>query len=179
MELKILQTGGVIISGKTNGVLVDPKTPSDYPKNRVVIYPLKIDSEAVLAEGQIVLAGPGSYEVGGIEIAGTSVSEGAGTIYVANVDGVDVAIVPGLQVALSDKKVERLEEIGVDVCVLLPGKLGQKVLVETAKRIGANYIVFTTKNVTEVENAVTLEVLKVEQDTLPEGSEVVVLTENV
>jgi len=177
MEIQLLQSNGLLISGKSNQILVGETEASGYEKVRILSYFGQTPASVDKRDDQIILAGPGSYEVGGIEVYGTSVGAGEGTIYIYDVDGVSVAVIPGLDDVLSDKKIEKLEEIGVDVCILTTGKIGQKTLYDMAKRIGANYIVFTTE-VVDLENSSSTKLLKVMPDTLPEGSEVVVLQAN-
>jgi L-ascorbate metabolism protein UlaG (beta-lactamase superfamily) len=142
------------------------------------------------AEGdRVVVMGPGEYEIGGVEINGYSAGGGE-TFYAVTIDGVTVGILGQLNEPLNDKRIDKIS--GVDVLVADIGegsKLGAKALLNIAKKWGANYVIpvgydpgngelkkFLVESDTEGQEPI--EVLKVDKDNLPEGTEVIILKES-
>jgi hypothetical protein len=186
MEIVQLALGSFIFKGKGCGVLLNVERPNKYPDIRMVAYNDLSNFGQNLADGQVCLAGPGSYEVAKVEAQGISVEESR-SIYWFAIDGVDIVAIPKLNEMLNDKKIERLEEMGVDICLLdVSGKCPAKNLLEIVKKVGANYVipfggiaeVKAFLDVADCENLMPVGSLKVEPGNLPEGLEVVSLVAN-
>jgi len=190
MEIKYLGKKTIFLKGKKESVVVNPdERMANKDRPRIVIKnetKIEVDGE----EGnRVVVMGPGEYEIGGIEINGFSAGVGE-TFYSVTIDGVTVGILGQLKEQLNDKRVDKIG--GVDVLVADIGegsKLGAKAIMSLAKKWGANYVIpvgynsdngdlkkFMDESDTEGQEAV--EILKVDKDNLPEGSEVIILKEN-
>lgn len=190
MEIKYLGKKTIFLKGKKESVVVNPdERMATKDRPRIVIKnetKIEVDGE----EGnRVVVMGPGEYEIGGIEINGFSAGIGE-TFYSVTIDGVTVGILGQLKEPLNDKRTDKIN--GVDVLVADIGegsKLGAKAIMSLAKKWGANYVVpvgynsdngdlkkFMDESDTEGQEAV--ELLKVDKDNLPEGSEVIILKEN-
>ena len=185
MEIKYLGKKAFIIKGKKEVVLVNPdESIATKDRPRIVIKnetKIEVDGE----EGdRVVVMGPGEYEIGGIEINGFSAGPGQ-TFYSVMVDGVTVGILGQLKESLNDKRVGKIG--GVDVLVADIGGgnvVGTKAILNLAKKWGANYVIpvggddgelkkFMEESDTEGQEP--LDSLKVDKDSLPEGTEVVIL----
>lgn len=186
MEIVQLAQGSFILKGKGCGVLLNVDEPNKYPEIRMIAYNDLSKFRKNLTDDQVCLAGPGAYEVSKVEAQGVS-TETKATIYWFSFDGVNLVSLPALDEMLSDKKIERLEDLGVDVCLVdLSGKCPVKNMLEIVKKIGANYVVpfgneTQVKNfldVADCENLLPVEKLKIESENLPEGLEVVSLIAN-
>lgn len=174
----------VEIIGKNERLLINCQNEElkDWKGRMALVSSVKEEVKQV--EGVVMVQGPGSYEVGGIEVHGMSAGDGKETIYMIVVDGVTVAFVGPIAEELSEKKLGRLEE-GVDVLLIsLGGALGAKRIMDLAKKCGANYVIpvdYTEEqlklflDVADVEDAVATKTLKVSADTLPDGLEVSLL----
>jgi hypothetical protein len=190
MEIKYLRGKTFLIKGKKESVLVNPGDEiANKDRPRIVIKSetkLEVDG----AEGdRVVVMGAGEYEIGGIEINGFSAGPGV-TFYSVTVDGVTVGIVGQLKEALNDKRTDKIS--GVDVLVADINKsnmIGAKAILNLAKKWGANYVVpvgygqdgeqlkkFMDES--DAEGQEPLELLKVDKDNLPEGTEVIILKES-
>jgi L-ascorbate metabolism protein UlaG (beta-lactamase superfamily) len=190
MEIKYLGKKTVFLKGKKESVVVNPDermVTKDRP--RIVIKnETKIEVDG--AEGdRVVVMGPGEYEIGGIEINGFSAGVGK-TFYAVTIDGVTVGILGQLDEALNDKRIDKVS--GVDVLVADIGegsKAGTKSVLNLAKKWGANYVIPVGYNPdngqlkkfmdeSDTEGQESIEVLKVDKDNLPEGTEVIILKES-
>jgi L-ascorbate metabolism protein UlaG (beta-lactamase superfamily) len=187
MEIKYFGKRAFLIKGKKESALVNPdETFLTKDRPRIVIMSeTKVEVDG--AEGErVVVMGPGEYETGGIEINGYSAGSGA-TFYSVTADGVIVGILGRLKEALTDKRIEKIG--GVDVLVADIGEgsgTGAKTILNLAKKWGANYVIpvgydsrggelkkFMVESDAEGQEA--LDSLKVDKDTLPEGTEVIIL----
>lgn len=186
MEIVQLKQGSFVLKGKGCGVLLNIEEAKKYPEIRMVAYSDLDSFKQKLTDEQVCLAGPGSYEVAKVEAQGIS-TETMATIYWFSLDGINVVSIPALNEILSDKKIERMEEMGVDVCLIdLSGKCPAKSMWEIVKKVGANYVVpFGSLeqikdflDVADCENLPPVEKLKIEPGNLPEGLEVVNLIAN-
>lgn len=186
MEIRQINNRTVLIKGKKESLLINPSVEvvkANKSNSRVVLITEKDFDNFGLGAEKVIIRGAGEYEVGGIEIVGWSGGDGQ-TLYVVNVDGVHVGVVGNLTSELSDKKIERVDE--VDVLIVSLGNMANKVILQWAKKWGANYIVpinFGNKDgaiksfldEADREGLEPVEVLKVDKDALPEGMEIVVL----
>lgn len=184
MEIKSLNKGSLLIKGKKEAVVVNPE---DNTKQTARIH-LYSETQNMMTETDkaVVIAGPGEYEVGGIEITGIR-TEDTGLFYIINVDGVRVGLVSQLAEQLSDKKMERVGEVDVLLVDIGEENGGRaKIITAMAKKLGANYVIPYGYSVnsaslksfldeTDNEGKEAVEVLKVEKLELPEGMEVVLL----
>ena len=175
------------IIGKNERLLINAQNENFKDWKGRMALASSVKEEAKQKEGVVMVQGPGSYEVGGIEVHGMSSGDGAETIYMIVVDGVTVAYVGAIGGELTEKKLGRLEE-GVDVLLIsLGGALGAKRIMDLAKKCGANYVIpvdYTDEqlkqflDVADVEDAVAVKTLKVTADSLPDGLEVSLLEVN-
>ena len=189
MEIKYFGKKTFLIKGKKESVLVNPDEgfPTKDRPRIVIMSETKVEIDG--AEGdRVVVMGPGEYEIGGIEINGFSAGPGV-TLYSVMVDGVTVGILGRLKEPLTDKRIDKIS--GVDVLVADIGEgsgIGTKAILNLAKKWGANYVMpvgydgdtgglkkFMDESDAEGQEA--LESLKVDKDTLPEGTEVIILKE--
>lgn len=190
MEIKRINQKCWQIKTKKEVVLVNPDEAvlrDNKITSRIVIYTETHGDFVRLGDdGRIVIAGPGEYEVGGVEISG--LNGGEGRLYVIAADGVSVGVLGAIKEKLTDKKVEKIN--GVDALIPSVGYEGQlptKDILDLAKSWGANYLVpmgFEIENSEEVkkflddtdnEGLEPQDSLKIEADNLPDGMEVVLL----
>jgi hypothetical protein len=186
MEIRLNDNRTALIKGKKESILLNPSAETiklNKSNSRVILITEKAFDGFGLDGEKVLIRGPGEYEVGGLEVVGMSGGEGQ-TIYVVNVDGVNIGIVGNLTVGLTDKKIERVDE--VDVLIVSLGNMTNKVILQWAKKWGANYLVPMNYGGTEEtmkkflddadrEDLEPVEVLKVEKEDLPEGMEIVLL----
>lgn len=188
MEIKYLGKNSLWLIGKKEKVLIDPSgevLEQSKFGGRVVLYTSVAETAGFSGE-RVVVSGPGEYEIGGVEVWGTNGGEGR-VVYLVTVDGVKIVVLGSLTEALSEKKIERIDEADVLV-VSVENKKGvaAKTALEWAKKWGVNYVVpvgFETgdeniKNFldeADEEGAEPVEGLKIDKDDLPEGMEVVLL----
>lgn len=182
MEIKYFNQGKIYLKGKKENIWVNPDKNDIENKSyeaRIIIYTDKERNIIKLGEeeGRVVIAGPGEYEIGGIEINGIN------SMYVLTIDGIKVVLMGKEEGEISEKKKEKLEEADVlMICV----KTGSA---EIAKKSAANYVIpieFENKkdelkeflDVFDSENLESIESLKVEKENLPEAMEVVLLKTN-
>jgi len=185
MEIKRLNKKSLLIKGKKESLLINPESET---KQTARIH-LFSETRNIMTEtdNAVVIAGPGEYEVGGIEITGIKTGDTGGLFYIIYVDGVRVGLVSQLTEQLSDKKIEKVGEVDVllaDVGEENGGKA--KIIINMAKKLGANYVIpygyslgseslKSFLDETDNEGKEPVEVLKVEKLELPEGMEVVLL----
>jgi len=186
MEIKYIKERTVLIKGKKENVLIDPgKSIPDKSRPRVVIFTIPELVSRGSAVNEVLIAGPGEYEVGGVEINGYSAGNGV-TFYTMVVDGVNIGVVGKLEEFLSDKKIDKVT--GIDVLLVDVNNeknVGTKKILELAKKWGANYVVPVGESEDEsmkkfvdeadAEGGELSESLKVDKDNLPDGTEVVLL----
>jgi hypothetical protein len=186
MEIRLINNRTALLKGKKESLLLNPSpeiVKQNKTNSRVILITEKDFDSFGLDNEKVIIRGAGEYEVGGLEVVGLSGGEGQ-TIYVANIDGVNVGIVGNLTVPLTDKKIERVDE--VDVLIVSLGNMANKTILQWAKKWGANYLV--PMNFNDKEGAIKsfldeadredlepVDSLKVDKDTLPEGMEIVVL----
>lgn len=188
MEITYLSNSCIQFIGKNEKVVIDPdKKILDSFAGRITVFSSEPIREAVgnIAENKVVISGPGGYEVGGVEIEGIGLNENKGTFYKIAIDGVGVGFVGELNLEFSDKKVEKIEDLGLDVLVCnLSDKLPAKYFLDLAKKIGVNFLLPFSKdsmklkevlNAADMENVVPVTSFKATPDNLPEGLEVVLL----
>lgn len=189
MEIRRLGDKTLQIRGKKECVLIDPSDVSELNDKsgcRLILLTSKMSGVAALAEGKVIVSGPGEYEVGGIEVTGLKTGEGS-SLYLLSMEGVMIGVMGGLKEELSDKKVEKVAS--VDVLVLSLKEIlavGEKKVLSWAKGWGVNYLILVGYqdkkelldkylDETDSEGAEEAESLKVDKDSLPEGMEVVLL----
>jgi len=190
MNIKVLRDNSLCLWGKEEKILINPgKEVLDDKKNqcRVVLFTREeLDFLGLTFEG-VVIRGPGEYEVGGVEISGVD-GNGDGLAYLIGLDEVVMAVVDGGGGSLSKKLVDRVK--GVDVMLVMnrgSEKMDGKALLAVAKRWGVNYLVpigFKSDDLEVLLDAVdredlqTVASLKAEKDSLPDGMEIVLLSNN-
>lgn len=188
MEIKILDKKSVFLKGKKENVLIDPTKEilngGKFP-SRIVAYTSN-EMGYELANDKVILQGPGEYEVGGVEILGIN-GGNEQTIYTFSVDNVLVCVIGELMEPLSDKKIEKINNVDVLITSIKSRKgVDNKLILDWAKKWGANYLIpvdYEEGNEdfkkflddTDMEGAETLDLLKVEKDNLPDGMEVKIL----
>ncbi len=182
MEIKYFNQGKIYFKGKKENIWVNPDKDDLQSINyeaRIVIYLEKDRNIIKLGEegDRVIIAGPGEYEIGGIEINGIN------SMYVLNIDGIKVVLMGKEEGEISEKKKEKLEE--ADVLMISVSKGSS----EIAKKSAANYVIpidFENKkeelkeflDVFDSENLESVESLRVEKESLPEAMEVVLLKTN-
>ena len=188
MNIKVLKDNCLCLSGKEEKILVNPgKEMFSDKKNeyRVVLFTREeLDFLGLTFEG-VVIRGPGEYEVGGVEISGVD-GNGDGLAYLIGLDEVAMVVVDGAGGLLSKKLVDKMKGVDVMVVMVRKGeKVDPKTLLAVAKKWGVNYLVpigFESDDLEVLLDAVdredlqTVANLKVEKDSLPDGMEVVLLS---
>lgn len=187
MEIKLVGQKTVLIKGKKEAILVNP-TAEIVTKNsaRVLMYTSLNESGWKIEGDKVPVIGPGEYEVGGIEINGWA-DGSEGVVYTAVIDGITVGILGKIKENLSEKKIEKINRLDVLVTEVNNAEsVGAKVIIELAKKWGANYLVPVGEEVgsmamkkfldeADSEGLEPVEALKVDKDDLPDGLEVAVL----
>lgn len=185
MEIKYLGNYGVTLKGKKESIVVDGVKNDEIKKfpGRLVVFSQDPEMRLEGRDDQIVVTGPGEYEVAGVEMTGIN-SGSQSTIFTMVMDGVSVCLLGKLSEALSDKKIDKLTNIDVLV-IPLDGPMGDaKIALDLAKKSGANYVVPIAYNESSLklfldgvdrEDLTAVDSLKVNRDELPEGLEIVVL----
>lgn len=164
----------IILKGKKENLVIDPEKESG---SRIIIYTDPKKDIYGLASDKVIIKGPGEYEIGGVEILGV---KGA---YAISIDGVKVGILANTGEELNDKKKEKIGEVDVLIC---PVDGDNKITKVLAKEWGANYIVprnYRTEDGAlkkflddfDNEGAEEIDSIKVDRESLPEGTEVVLL----
>ena len=190
MDIKYLGEQSLLIKGKRESILVNPKkTVAVKNMPRIVIYNEFQSDEMNFENERVIISGPGEYEVGGVEINGYNSGSGT-TIYTVTIDGLVVGILGKLKENLSDKKTEKLEAMDIMVVDIANGEgIGSKAILQLAKKWGANYVIpvgydnnsdlkkFLDE--ADFEGLDPVDLFKAERDNLPEGMEVVILKETV
>ncbi len=191
MEIQKIGNNAFYVKGKKGAVVINPsKEQLDLKKFEARIIAVSNKDEDMLGEwhdGKVFLRGPGEYEVGGIDIVGINSGVGS-TIYIFEVDGFRVCFLGKLDALLSDKKVEKIDDVDVLMAPLDGKKLGNgKNLMDWAKKWGANYVIpfgyeesesdlVNFLDAADKEGNEAIESLKVSsRDELPDGTDVVVL----
>jgi hypothetical protein len=183
MEIRYLGQKAIAIKGKKEIILVNQDFTKTKMNSRVSIYTNHESVSPVFLDKGIVIAGSGEYEVGGVDVNGLTDGSG-GTLYVINVDGIEVMVLDSISKELKEKKIEKID--GVDVLVASIDKLNGingKSYLELAKKLGANYLIpigfekdddKIKKFLDDVdeEGLECVDCLKVEKDNLPDGLEV-------
>jgi hypothetical protein len=188
MEIKLVDQKTVLIKGKKESVLINPSEEILSKQNsRIIVYSHLENKTVKPVSDKIAVAGPGEYEIGGVEINGFSDGSG-GTFYSIKVDGFVIGLVDKLGEELSDKKIEKID--GIDVFIFdvsNESSVGSKSMVQLAKKWGANYLLpvgatgeedYFVKFMDEAdcEGKEAIDVLKlVDKENLPDGMEVVIL----
>ena len=120
---------GVVISGKKNQVVIDPKLSLVGLKDLSVKDAIELATEErFLVKGenaQIAIEGPGEYEIGEVSIKGvrairhidTSADEPISTMYRVEIGDIRLAVLGNIAAKLSE---DQLEEIGVVDMLVLP-----------------------------------------------------------
>lgn len=179
MEIKYFGESKIYLKGKKESVWINPGKEEFDGKNgeaRVVIFTNKEKNFVKLRNenNKVVIAGPGEYEVGGVEINGVN------AMYALTIDGIKIVVVGKIEGEITEKKKEKLEEADVLLVSM------SATAAEISKKSAANYIVPVDYEDEEKElkgfldafdseNLETIDTLKVDKDNLPEGVEVVLL----
>lgn len=188
MEIRFLGNQSIYIKGKKESILVNPGKDENLSKlnARIVAFTNNDFDNMGLENEKVILRGPGEYEIGGIEVLGVNGGNGD-TIYVMVVDGVTVGVFGDIKESLSDKRQEKIASLDVMmISVKKNENISNKLKLEMAKKLGANYVIPTgfdepnedlTKFLDDAdqENLEGIEVLKVESGNLPDGREIVYL----
>ena len=146
----------------------------------------ELDFLGLTFEG-VVIRGPGEYEVGGVEISGVD-GNGDGLAYLIGLDEVVMAVVDGRGSSLNKNLIEKVKSVDVMLVMVRSGeRVDSKALLTVAKRWGVNYLVpvgFESDDLKVLLDAVdredlqTVTSLKAEKDSLPDGMEIVLLSNN-
>jgi L-ascorbate metabolism protein UlaG (beta-lactamase superfamily) len=188
MEIQYLGHFSVLLKGKKEQILSDPNGKLEKYSGRVVLSTNGMWTMSKLKDGQVVIAGPGEFEVGGVEINGISAGNNQ-TVFLVTYEGLTVCFLGEIKEELSDKRVERVDS--ADILVVPVNKVHEpmfKTFLKWAKIWGANYLIpigYETQieldkflDVVDAEGLGSVDQLKVTRDELPEGLEVVVLKNN-
>jgi L-ascorbate metabolism protein UlaG (beta-lactamase superfamily) len=190
MEIRRIGKHALWIKGKKENIFVNPTEDNlklkKYQPTRIIIVTGSEHDNFGLGNDEVILRGPGEYEVGGVEMLGVNGAEDY--FYVINIDGVKVGLMGDMKDVLSDKKIEKINALDVLVIPIKSNdKVGTKIKMEWAKKWGANYVIpvgyedsdeefKTFLDDVDREDAEKAESLKVEKvEELPEGMEVVIL----
>lgn len=179
MEIKYFDFGKIYIKGKKENVWINPGIEELEGKSdeaRIIIFTDKEKNFVKLGEekDRVIIAGPGEYEIGGVEISGIN------AMYALTVDGLKIVVMGKFEGEINERKKEKLEE--ADILLISMGARAA----EIAKKSAANYVVPVDLeneekefklflDVFDAENLETIDSLKVDKDNLPEGMEVVLL----
>jgi len=187
MDIKLIKAASVLISGKKEKVLVNPSAEIlEKNVSRIVIYNRSKYEELRTIGDKVSIMGPGEYEIGGVEIDGFNGGDG-NTIFTVLVDGVSVGVLGKLKEELNEKKSGKVS--GVDVLIVdidNKGGVSPKSVLKLAKSWGANYVIPVGSDEIELkafldefdsEGIEAIDVLKVDKDNLPDGTEIVLLKE--
>ena len=186
MEIKFLNKRTVVIKGKKESVLVNPLPENlDKVSARLVIFTNENFGRADLVNDQVLVNGPGEYEVNGIEVNGINADDG-NTVYKLGIDGFRVVVTGQLTQELSEKRVEKVDAADVLITSTVLGE-GQsfKMAKEWSKKWGVNYLIPMSENevnmkafldAADEEGLEEVESLKLEKiDDLPDGLEIKLL----
>lgn len=186
MEIQYIKRDCLIFKGKKEQVLVDPLEIDGLKfEGRVLLSTKNIWNLPKTNDNQVVVAGAGEYEVGGVEINGLSAGPET-TVYVVTIDGVAIGVLGTPDEELSEKKIERIEALDVLLVPTDQKSLGKlKTYLTWAKKWGVNYLIpvgYESEeelnkflDETDSEGLTAVDSIKVNRDELPEGVEVVVL----
>ncbi len=179
MEIKYFGENKIYLKGKKESVWINPGKEEFEGKNgeaRLVIFTDKEKNFVKLGNenNKVIICGPGEYEVGGVEISGIN------AMYALTIDGIKLVLVGVFEGEITEKKKEKLEEADVLLISMSPGS------VDIAKKSAANYIIPVNYENDEKglkdfldafdkEDLESIDFLKVDKESLPEGVEVVLL----
>ena len=176
----------MVIKGKKESVLVNPLPENlDKVSARLVIFTNENFGRADLVNDQVLVNGPGEYEVNGIEVNGINADDG-NTVYKLGIDGFRVVVTGKLTQELSEKRVEKVDAADVLITSTVLGE-GQsfKMAKEWSKKWGVNYLIPMSENevnmkafldAADEEGLEEVESLKLEKiDDLPDGLEIKLL----
>lgn len=187
MDIKKINENSILLKGKKENVLINPSAEmikDNKFQSRIFVFLSKDSGFVDLQDNKLMINGPGEYEVGGVEILGFKggVSE---TLYTINMEGVLVCVVGDIEEALSDKRIEKIDNVDVLIVSIKDRKdVSNKMIIDWAKKWGVNYLIPINYNDEELKKALDdmdmeglepIDSLKVEKENLPDGMEVVVL----
>jgi hypothetical protein len=189
MEIKCIGKNSFSLVGKNESVLINPtdeQLKKYQGKSRIIIFSREDFLKKGINDSRVVIMGPGEYEVGGIEIKGYN-SGDKSTIYSILVEGVEIGFLGDIQLALSDKRIDRISGLDVLLAPVDGKEIGDgKIVQGWAKKWGANYLIpfgyekgdgklekFLDQ--LDQESLKPVDNIKINADTLPDGMEVVVL----
>lgn len=89
MEISVQSLNSLKIRGKQASVVINPQDKTAV-YNAAILIGNPTKSSLNLADGVVVIDGPGEYEAGGVKIGGTKVDDK--TIYTISIDGVEVLV---------------------------------------------------------------------------------------
>lgn len=144
MELVYLGGNCVKLSAKSVSLLIDPIEGAKAQAD-AVLYSTK---PTALPSGSFVIDGPGEYEIKGAMVKGIPAQQhvdeqAKSTIYLAQLDGVTVAVLGNIAPKLSDSQLEELGQ--VDVLVVPVGGHGLTLdaagAVEIISQVEPKYVV--------------------------------------
>lgn len=190
MEIKNLGKQTILLKGKKENVLINPdlKALDDGKiQSRIIAFTSEKFDSMKLDYDKVILRGPGEYEVGGVEMVGLNGGKGE-TIYTFNLDGVVICILGESIEPLSDKKIERINNVDVLITsIKIRKEIDNKMILDWAKKWGVNYLIPMDYNEedlkkflddTDMEGLEAVDSLKTEKDNLPDGMETIVLKQN-
>jgi len=185
MEIRQFGERSILVRGRKEAVWFNPRKEDidGYAGEvRVVIFnDAETNFMGLDEEKKVVIWGPGEYEVAGMEIWGARI-DGKGVIYILQMEGIKVGWLSTLRVELTDKKKEKLSECDV---LIVPAEGEIKEIWEKTKSLGESYLVIIglsgddqkkLLDLADREDLVPVSVLTVEKESLPEVTEVVLLT---
>lgn len=184
MDIKYLGSQTILLKGKKESVLVNPKKDEIKGGPRIIMFTDKTE-KSDLDKEKVFIKGPGEYEIGGVEIKAWGIDE-KNLIYLIEIDGVIIGIIGNSTDVLSDKMIERISGIDVLIAGISETKLSGKMLQDLAKKWGANYLIpigFKDKDEklikflddVDEEGLEAIDTLKVDRDNLPDGLEICLL----
>lgn len=187
MDIKKINENSILLKGKKESVLINPGAEmikDNKFQSRIFVFLSKDSGFVDLQDNKLMIDGPGEYEVGGVEILGFKGGTNE-TLYTINMDGVLVCVVGDIEEALSDKRIEKIDNVDVLIVSVKNRKdVGNKMIMDWAKKWGVNYLIPINYNDEELKKALDdmdmeglepIDALKVEKENLPDGMEVVVL----
>jgi hypothetical protein len=87
MEIAVLPKAALRIKGKNASFIIDPEDGKDYNASILVG---KASDPSKSSSDEVIIEGPGEYEIGGVKITGTR--SNSAVIYSLKIDGIDVVL---------------------------------------------------------------------------------------
>ncbi len=185
MEIKYQGQQTIILKSKKENVVIDPQKNGTQLDSRIIVFTDKELNYFGLNEEKVIIAGPGEYEIGGVEIKGFKVGDKK-LMYVIENEGLIIGVLGEIEEMLEEKQIEKINGIDVLIVNIDECKIKGKMFLDLAKKWGANYLIpvgykkdgdSLKKFLDEVdeEGLEAVESLKIDRDNLPDGLEVIIL----